>query len=424
MGERTTRPRSGPRDVAAPASRAGIPQRSDAPGGGRPGTPGGVRPGAAAEGAGASAHPPIERDRYADFLRAFSILVVVLWHWAFTILIWRPDGPRATNPLGFTSGLWVLTWLLQVLPLFFFVGGYVHMRAWRRAGDRGDNLARFVWRAVRRLSVPALALAAVWVALGATLSAAFGWQWIGRAVLLVISPLWFIGVYLVLIALMPLWLALQRRFGVLVFVWMVGLVVIVDILRFRAGYEAVGYLNMLLVWGLAFQAGFHYETLVAAPRRVDSALMWAGLFGLVGLVFSGLYPGSMVGVPGEETSNMAPPTLCIVALLAFQMGAAEMLRPGVTALLERPRPRRVVEVVNRFAMPLFLFHTTGMAIGRGLIYGWNGELAEATVPDLRWWLERPLYIAVSLACTLPVIWLFGRYGHRGPGSAHPRIAAA
>jgi hypothetical protein len=367
--------------------------------------------------------PALERDRYVDFLRAFSILVVVLWHWAFTILVWLPDGPRATSPLGFTSGLWILTWLFQVLPLFFFVGGYVHLRAWYRARARGEHLAHFVWRNIGKLSLPALVLAAVWGGLGVSMSAAFGWEWIGRAVILVISPLWFIGVYLVLIALIPVWFAVQRRFGPVAFVWMVGLVVIVDILRFRAGLEELGYANMVLVWGLAFQAGFYYESLVRAPRRVDSALMWAGLFGLVGLVFSGLYPGSMVGVPGE-TSNMAPPTLCIVALLAFQAGVAEIARPRVERFLDRPRPRRVVEIVNRFAMPVFLFHTTGMAIGRGLIYAWNGELAEKTVPDLQWWLERPLYIAVSLACTLPVIWFFGRYGRRRPTERAPRIAAA
>ncbi|MFC5993354.1 acyltransferase [Pseudonocardia hispaniensis] len=364
----------------------------------------------------------VQRERYIDFLRAFSILVVVLWHWAFTILIWGPTGPRATSPLGFTSGLWVLTWLFQVLPLFFFVGGYVHLTAWQRAQVRGESLGQFVWRNVRKLSLPALVLAAVWTGFGVGLSAVFDVRWIGRAVLLVISPLWFIGIYLVLIALIPVWFALQRRFGTVVFVWMVGLVVIVDIVRFRGGYEGIAYVNMVLVWGVAFQAGFYYEALVRAHRQIDAALMWAGLFGLVGLVFSGLYPGSMVGVPGE-TSNMAPPTLCIAALLAFQVGAAGMARPRVERWLERPRPRRFVEVINRMAMPVFLFHTTGMAIGRGLIYAWNGELAEKQIPDLAWWLQRPLYIAVSLACTLPVIWLFGRFGHRRPTSAAPRVTA-
>ncbi len=363
----------------------------------------------------------VERDLYIDFLRGFSILVVVAWHWAFTILIWTPEGPVATSPLGFTSGLWVLTWLFQVLPLFFFVGGYVHLRAWHRAQARGEHLGHFVWRNIRRLSLPALVLAIVWISLGIALYGVFGITWIGRAVLLVISPLWFIAVYLVLIALIPVWFALQRRFGPVAFVWMAGLTIIVDILRFREGLTAVAWVNMLLVWGIAFQAGFYYESLVKAPRRVDSALMWAGLFALIGLVFSGLYPGSMVGVPGEE-SNMAPPTLCILALLAFQVGVAELARPGIERWLQRPRVYRVVEVINRFALPLFLFHTTGMAIGRGLIYFWNGELAEQTVPDLQWWLERPLYVLVSLVCTLPVIYLFARFTRRRPHEAVPRVA--
>ncbi|MBN9107801.1 MAG: acyltransferase [Pseudonocardia sp.] len=366
--------------------------------------------------------PPVARDRYVDFLRAFSILVVVLWHWAFTILVWGPTGPGATSPLGFTSGLWVLTWLFQVLPLFFYVGGYVHLKAWERARERGEHLGSFVWRNIRKLSIPALMLAVVWIGLGAGLGAVFDIAWVGRAVLLVISPLWFIAVYLGLIALMPLWLWLRRYFGAVPLVWFAGLVVVVDILRFRAGMDELAYVNMIFVWGLAFQAGFSYEQVVRAPRQFDAALMWAGLFGLVGLVFSGLYPGSMVGVPGE-TSNMAPPTLCIVALLVFQIGVAEMGRPTVERWLDRPRPRRVVEIVNRFAMPVFLFHTTGMAIGRGLIYAWSGEIGEKQVPDLAWWLQRPLYIAVSLACTLPVIWLFGRFGHRRPTAASPGVAA-
>ena len=80
---------------------------------------------------------PVARDDYIDFLRAFSLLVVVAWHWVFTIVIWKDDGRHATNPIGFTSGLWAVTWLLQVMPLFFYVGGYSHLVAWRRAQARG-----------------------------------------------------------------------------------------------------------------------------------------------------------------------------------------------------------------------------------------------------------------------------------------------
>lgn len=80
-----------------------------------------------------------QRDPYADFLRSFSLLVVILWHWCFTIFIWNDDGPNATSPLGFTSGLWIATWLLQIMPLFFYIGAYVHLKSWERAAARGSG---------------------------------------------------------------------------------------------------------------------------------------------------------------------------------------------------------------------------------------------------------------------------------------------
>jgi hypothetical protein len=46
---------------------------------------------------------PTRRDPYVDLLRAFSLIVVVIWHWAFTVLIWTEDGPTATSPLQFTE---------------------------------------------------------------------------------------------------------------------------------------------------------------------------------------------------------------------------------------------------------------------------------------------------------------------------------
>ncbi|MEU4830288.1 acyltransferase [Streptosporangium sp. NPDC023615] len=356
-----------------------------------------------------SGRAPSRRDRYVDWLRAISLVVVVIWHWAFTILEWGPDGPSPTSPLGFTSGLWILTWLLQVLPLFFYVGGHVHLLSWNRAYERGVGIGAFVWRRIRGLAIPALALAGTWVVLGVFVTRAFGVGWMDRVVLLVISPLWFIGVYLVLIALLPVALWLHRRYDVLALIWLAGAALVVDVLRLRYGYEAAGWLNMIIVWGLAHQAGFFYDRVVALPRRFDMAILWTGLFALFGLVYSGIYPGSMVGVPGDRLSNMAPPTFVIVALLIFQIGLVEVIRPSMERLLDRPRWQGVNETVNRFALPLFLFHTTGMAIWVALTWWVAGSGPAPLVrPDLSWWLERPLAVGGALMCTLPVIMLFGR----------------
>jgi hypothetical protein len=348
------------------------------------------------------------RDVYVDFLRAFSLLIVVTWHWVFTIVIWRDDGPHASNPIGFTSGMWMLTWLFQVMPLFFYIGGYGHLRAWETASARGQRIWSFVGVRVKRLAVPALALLGVWVALGAVLIVVFDATWAAQAVTLVVSPLWFIGVYLMLVLLLPAALWLHRRYDATVLVVLGGAAMIVDVLRFDRGWDELGLVNMILVWGFCHQMGFFYDRIVAAHRRMDTNLLLVGLFALVGLVGSGLYPGSMVGVPGAETSNMAPPTVCILALVLFQAGVAELLRPWVTARLVRPRWARVNEVINRFSMPLFLFHTTGMALSRAVMYGVRGEVNEAREPSLEWWLMRPLSFIGPLLFTLPVIWLFGR----------------
>jgi peptidoglycan/LPS O-acetylase OafA/YrhL len=360
------------------------------------------------------------RDAYVDFLRATSLIVVVIWHWAFTILTWEKSGPQAgphaTSPLGFTHGFWLATWLFQVMPLFFYVGGYVHLRSWTSAQRDGVSIGSFVMRRIRKLAVPAAVVLLAWIVMGSAIGAYFNLDGIGRAVKLVVSPLWFLAAYLMLIVLLPAALWLHERYGSLALVWLGGAAMIVDIVRFNFGYESAGWLNMVLVWGLAHQAGFFYQQVVDAPRRTDWSLLWAGLFGLVGLVGSGLYPGSMVGVPGERFSNMAPPTFVIVALLVFQVGVVELLRPKMQEVLQRQRWRRANELINRFSLPLYLVHTTGLAIFlflAWLLFGYEfTDHTDSPHLTLMYWLTRPLAIVGPLICTLPVIVLFTKFGAR------------
>src|SRR5882672_3815333 len=98
-----------------------------------------------------------QRDVFIDTVRALSLFVVVLWHWVFTFLIWDSDGPHASNPIGATHGLWLATWLLQVMPMFFFAGGYVHKRGW----VTGRSGWSWVAKRLSRLWAPALALIVV-----------------------------------------------------------------------------------------------------------------------------------------------------------------------------------------------------------------------------------------------------------------------
>lgn len=354
---------------------------------------------------------PAERDRFVDFIRAFSLLVVVAWHWVFTIIVWGPSGPWATNPIGFTRGLFVATWLFQVMPLFFLVGGFAHKVSWEARRRRGlTSPWAFAWSRAVGLARPALALAAAWWLAGNVYVAVAGGggEAVGRAVRLVLSPLWFLAVYLVLILLFPVTYALHRRYGGLVLVWGVGVAVLVDVARFAHDLPHVAWINMVVVWATCHQLGFFWDQMVAAPRRAAWGMTWGGLFALAALVGSELYPGSMVGVPGERFSNMAPPTICILALVVFQGGVAVLVRPWVLERLETSaRWAAVSRVINRFSLPLYLFHSTGLAVWAAFTH-FVLDFRVLRQPDLRWWLFRPTSFLGPLLVTLPIIVLLGR----------------
>lgn len=347
------------------------------------------------------------RDPFVDLVRAASLTVVVIWHWAFTIIVVGPDGMYPTNPVGETTGLWLATWLLQVMPLFFFVGGWANMSAWKTAEQKNIKMASFVSKRVKQLAIPALSLVIIWWIPTVVLTSLYDANWLWDVTLLVLSPLWFAAIYLIIIILMPLWVRLNKKFGILVPVWLAGLVALVDVARFTYEIPWVGWLNMIFMWGLAHQIGFFYDKLVALNRQQKAVLVWGGLFGLIGLVWAGLYPASMVGVPGDDFSNMAPPSLAIVALLTFQIGALMLIRPWVMQRINRPKWKRFTNTLTTYSMPLYLLHTTGMVIAVVVVYILTKERYELWEVSGWWWATRPLAVALPFLATLPLLALYG-----------------
>ena len=156
---------------------------------------------------------------------------------------------------------------------------------------------------LRRLLLPSLALLLVWMAIATVVTATFHVPWFDKAALLIVSPLWFVAVYLVLVVLAPVTIRLHLRFGPLVVVWMAGLAALVDVLRFGQHLAWAAFLNLVVVWALYHQLGYFYRRLTDGPRTVPWCFVWGGLFGLVGLVLTNIYPPSMVGVPGDRIST-------------------------------------------------------------------------------------------------------------------------
>jgi len=166
------------------------------------------------------------------------------------------------------------------------------------------------------------------------------------------------------------------------------------------------------VWALVQQVGFFYAdgTLERLSRRALAGLGAAGLAGLVVLTGTGLYPPSMVGLPGDE-SNMSPPTVCIVALTVWQVALVMLLRGRVSAWLARRWPWTAVIAVGSMAMTLYLWHITAMVALYGLVLAVDGPLP--TPGTGSWWATRPLWLALLAAVLAPMALALSRFERAG-----------
>ena len=355
-----------------------------------------------------AAATPATRERYVDLLRALSILVVVCGHWLMAAVSWKNGRAGGTNVLTVAHGARVLTWFLQVMPLFFFVGGFSNATGWASVRRRGEGYAAYLAGRVRRLMAPTAIFIVAWVVLANVLQPALGsgFQTAGD---IIAKPLWFIGIYLVVVSLAPAMLVLHRRYGAFVPVALALIIAAVDVLRFAAGVPGVGYVNFPAMWLLVHQLGFFYAdgTFGKLPRRAFAAAAATGLGGLVLLTTFGPYPNSTVGVPGDRISNMDPPTLVILALSVWLVGLAMTLRAPATRWLVRPRVWARVVSVNAVIMTIFLWHLTALVIGVGILYPIGFPQPEAGTTA--WWLVRPLWLTGLGLVLVGLVSLLGRF---------------
>jgi len=59
-------------------------------------------------------------------------------------------------------------------------------------------------------------------------------------------------------------------------------------------------------------------------------------------------------------------------------------------------------------MPLYLLHTSGLAVFLVGAYLINGRAPLSGEISLSWWLWRPAAIVLPLTTTVPLLWLVGR----------------
>ncbi|MEU6084006.1 acyltransferase [Streptomyces sp. NPDC047108] len=354
------------------------------------------------------ASTPAHRDRAIDGLRALALLAVPTGHWLLGGFTLDADGAiHNASPLSTFGFFAPVSWGLQMLGIFFLVGGYASALSYHR---RPGTTARWLGGRVARLGRPVLGVTAVWAALVAVLSA----TGVPEATLrtgatLVVQPLWFVGVYVVVTALTPLCVRAARRLGGWSAVPLLLSVAVVDFLRYGPYAEAVpswlSALNILPGWLFAYQLGVSWGEKRIGKRT--AVLLLAGgsmLFAVLLGVFD--YPASMVGVPGEARTNSHPPSLLVLALAAAQSGAAMLVRDRLARLLKRPAVWAPVVVVNLSAMTILCWHQTAM-LAAAIPASYMGAIRGlTTAPEsLGWILARLAWMPLFAALLV----LIGRY---------------
>ena len=350
---------------------------------------------------------PASRDRVVDLLRAASICVVVLWHWTLSVTHWHDGRLTMPNPVADVRGLWAVTWVLQVMPVFFLVGGYANLAGWAATTRDGGGAGRFVAARLRRLAAPLVPWLACWLAFDLAVRSAGG-----RSVLawgtVVFVPLWFLAVYAGVIAAAPLTARLHAAHRGRVLLALAAGVAVAEVLRLGAGVGGPlpGLVGSALVWLWCHQLGYFWRdgSLVAGGPARAAAVAAAGLGALAALTTLGPWSRSMVATRGDEVSNMFPTSACVAALAAFQLGLILLVRPALARWLARRAPWRVVVAANGVALPVFCWHMTALVLVIGLYERAGFTLADR--PTAAWWATRPVWIvgpAIVLAGLLAVV---------------------
>jgi hypothetical protein len=355
-----------------------------------------------------AAATPTTRNRYVDLIRVVAIGVVVIGHWLMAVLGFSDGTFTGVNLLEIQPRLQILTWVFQVMPLFFIVGGFSNTASWTSAKSRGDTYGGWVRARSTRLVRPALWFVAFWTiipVLGVTLGVlSSGVARVGGNE--VALPLWFLGVYLIVVPAVPPLAWAHERWGARVLVPLVVAALVVDMLRFGLDVPVVGVANYGLIWLAIVELGLLWRD---GSLRRDARLPWAmvaGALATLGLLVGFFdYPVSMIGLTHGIRSNTLPPSVALLALGVWQCGAMLLLEDAANRWLARPRVWLGVVVANSIVMTTYLWNMSAVVLAAVLLFP-TGIAPQPAPTTTAWWLLRPAWLIVCAICLVPFVYAF------------------
>lgn len=374
---------------------------------------------------------PAGRDLTLDLVRVACVLLVVFVHVLFTGVGREADGSLLIEKTVEAQPWFAAaSWIANIMPLFFVVGGYAARAGWRSAVARGDDADAFVRVRLARLARPALPLLLFFtITLGATRLLHIDPALVDTIAIGIGSPLWFLAAYMIAQALAPTMMRLHERHGARVLLVLFAAALAVDAFRFLfiggvlgiepvvpggygLGQELFGIPNILFVWLFAQQVGFFlYDKWFAQRAWWQLTLMIVGGYAVLwGLVSLGGYTQSMLG-------NQWPPTSTMAVLAIIQASALTLLHAPLTALMRTRAAQGAVFLIGSRLMTIYLWHLPLIMVIIGIEL-----LLPLPLPapgSAAWWWTRPVFFLVVLGAVLLLSLGLGRF-EKVPPLGRPR----
>ncbi|WP_261624388.1 acyltransferase [Nesterenkonia marinintestina] len=389
------------------------------------------------------------RDLSVDLVRVLCLLAVVAIHTAMVGIGGQGGELELSNPL---TGLWffaVGTWLGQVMPLFFLLGGFgAYMAMSRRSGEDTDrrsgesdegSFGEHLRRRTLRLGLPAAVFYSV-VAVVALILLLAGSppEMLDSALEGAGDPLWFMAAFLICQGFVRAQHRLvvsggPRRLCAVAAATVAGIVCI-DAVRLmllaREGLEggavgvvgttgtpadALGLLNMWLLWPLLQLIG-----MLLAHGSLSGVRAWAWAVTALCSFAATAALATWAPYPTDMLMNLNPPTLPLLTIGLTHLALFQLLRPVLGAAAVVRPIQGVMALVASRAMHLYLWHMTVIILLNGLL--WLSGVAPEPGEPTWWWTRIPLYL-LAVGLTLGLTWPLGalervrpvgRLGRAGP----------
>ncbi|MDR3658912.1 MAG: acyltransferase [Mycobacterium sp.] len=295
---------------------------------------------------------PADRDRAIDVIRIVSLIGVVAGHTIMATSMIDHGVFRWGNLLTTSVVFQALTWVFQIMPLFFFAGVAASAESYRSGSSWGGWLLKRCTRLYR----PVFFYLAFWAAALVVLKPVLPVHVYEPIAGISIQLLWFLGAYVMVLAAVPLLVRITTTRQLVAAVTLTyALIALVDFVRINDHtWSALGYVNFV-VWLIPGMFGVAYRRGLLAPGtalRVGLAMLAVN----IAMVWAGPYELSLVGLETQHIKNMTPPSLLLAGHAIMMCAFAIAAIPAINRWAARPQVWRLAVIGNTGAMTLYLWH--------------------------------------------------------------------